>query len=173
MHIAWPLLQEFAHVHVGVLTPRAAADEHIAKGDPLMLPPHRWHRDALHPVDLGSSLLPGVRARTFLTQAVGSHQGIKEGFLAPLHQPKIPGKGSTATCGACARTTMVFVLQETHGKIEFLQASPFLDTQFHKLGTFVNDQVNAGGSAMLIRKRFCMATLCLRMRSHNRAAVIS
>ena len=100
-----------SRVHVGVLAPRAA-DEHIAKGDPLMPAPHRWHRDALHPRDFGRSLLPGVRARTFLPQAVGSHQGIKEGFLAPLHQPEILRRLCENNDGIC--------LQETHGKIEFL-----------------------------------------------------
>ena len=39
-----------------------------------------------------------------------------------------------------------------HGKIEFLLALLARHTQFDMLGTFVNDQVNAGGSAILIRK---------------------
>ena len=119
MHIAWPLLQEFAHVHVGVLAPRAAADEHIAKGDPLMPAPHRWHRDALHPIDLGRSLLPGGRARTFLTHAVGSHQGIKEGFLAPLHQPRNSRERKHRHLRRLCENNDGICLQETHGKIEF------------------------------------------------------
>ena len=46
----------------------------------------------------------------------------------------------------------VICLKETHGKIKLLQPSFVLHTQFRMVGTFVNDHVNAGGSAMFSRK---------------------
>ena len=45
----------------------------------------------------------------------------------------------------------VICLQETHGKIEFLQALLVIRS-FTKVKAFVNDQVNTGGSPTIIRK---------------------
>ena len=42
----------------------------------------------------------------------------------------------------------VICLEETRGKDEFLQALQVLHTQFRMFGTFVTDNVNAGGSAL-------------------------
>ena len=43
-------------------------------------------------------------------------------------------------------------LQETHGKDESLQAIHVLHTQFRMFGTFTPNNVNAGGSAILVHK---------------------
>ena len=44
-------------------------------------------------------------------------------------------------------------LQETHRKDEFLQAIQVLVTQFRMFGTFTPNNVNAGGSAILVRTK--------------------
>ena len=49
-------------------------------------------------------------------------------------------------------TNDVVSLQETHGKEEFLQALQVLHTQFRMFGTFVFENVNAGGSAIFFHK---------------------
>ena len=46
----------------------------------------------------------------------------------------------------------VVCLQETHGKDEFLQALQVLHSHFRMFGTFIPDNVNAGGSAILIHE---------------------
>ena len=46
---------------------------------------------------------------------------------------------------------MTLFTGDTGGKL-FFQALRVLHTQFHMVGAFVNDHVNAGGSAILILK---------------------
>ena len=46
----------------------------------------------------------------------------------------------------------VICLQETRGKNEFVQALRLSHTQFHMVGNFLDDQINAGSSVILIRK---------------------
>ena len=48
-----------------------------------------------------------------------------------------------------ARNDDIICLQETHGKDEFIQAVQVLDTQFRLFGTFMLNNVNAGGSAAM------------------------
>ena len=46
----------------------------------------------------------------------------------------------------------IVCLHETHGKDEFLQTLQVLHTRFRMFGTFINYNVNAGGSAIFIRE---------------------
>ena len=134
----WHSVQDFTHVDVGVLAHHLGAHERIADGDPLRPVPHRWHRDTFHPHRAWQqAFLPG--------------NGTQEGYWTPRLLPLTQEKGSSA-CSACARTTMVFVCKRRQGKTEFLQALLVLHTQYHMVGKFVNDQFNAGGSAILVRK---------------------
>ena len=54
-----------------------------------------------------------------------------------------------------ARNDDIICLQETHGKDEILQAVQVLFHLFQLFGTFTLNNVNAGGSAMLIHKTSC------------------
>ena len=51
-----------------------------------------------------------------------------------------------------AKNNDIICLQETHGKDEFLQSIQVLHTQFRLFGTFMLNNVNAGGSAIFIHK---------------------
>ena len=46
----------------------------------------------------------------------------------------------------------ILCLQEAHGKDEFSHTLQVLHTRFRMFGTFINDNVNAGGSATFIRE---------------------
>ena len=95
---------------------------------------------------------PGTRVSTFRLEACDASHGIREGFLGPLPPFKPPGNRCKFTSNGWPGNNDIFCLQETHGKDEFLQALQVQHTQFRMFGTFVSDNVNAGGSAIFIHK---------------------
>ena len=52
-----------------------------------------------------------------------------------------------------AKNNNIICLQEIHGKHEFLQAIQVLAPQFRLFGTFIPNNLNAGGSAICIHKK--------------------
>ena len=67
----------------------------------------------------------------------------------------------------------IVCLHEAHGKDVFLQALQVQHTQFRMFGTFIPKNVNAGGSAVLIRKNLCQKMWLSRMRSPAKDVTIS
>ena len=77
--------------------------------------------------------------------------GVREVLLDPLLPDNFPEK-NTSVLHDLPRIHDVICLQEIHGKNEFLQAIQVLVLQFRLYGTFVPNNVSAGGSAICIHE---------------------
>ena len=85
-------------------------------------------------------------------EALDAFLGLPEGSLALLPLRNTPGNEKQAYLTRLARNNDVLCFQETHGKDELLQAIQVLVPQFRMFGASTPNNVNAGRSAILIRK---------------------
>ena len=77
-------------------------------------------------------------------EAIDASHGIRECFLVFTASSQISRERKQKNDIIC--------LQETHGKDEFLQSIQVPHTQFRMFDSFVQDKVNAGGSAIFIHQ---------------------
>ena len=94
------------------------------------------------------------------------HRGIREAFSGPLPPVRSLGEQMHKYLKRLTDKNDVNCLQETHGNDEFLQAFQVLHTPFRMFGTFINDNVNAGGSAILICKNLLPEPCGCHARDH-------
>ena len=93
--------------------------------------------------------------------------GMREGSSsAPLLVRKTPGNGHMLVSRALPETMTSFVFQETHGKDVFFLAVQILVSQFRLFGTFTLNNVNAGGSAVLIYQNLLPDGAICHSRDH-------
>ena len=81
----------------------------------------------------------------------GASPGIREGLLGSPASPQF-SRGKHVKLTRLAKNDVVICLQEIHGKDEFQQANQVLVPQFRKYGTFIPNNLSAGGSAVCINK---------------------
>ena len=152
LSIGWPLAPPGGLVQPGHSRSQEDASRDRPGGAPLGPSQLRWRRDALQPPEVQRDHLArntcahipdgGLRCISWNTRgllgspASSQHSRIrKHAYLARL-----------------ARNNDIICLQETHGKDEFLQAIQVLVPQFRLFGTFIPNNVNASGSAIVIHK---------------------
>ena len=87
----------------------------------------------------------------FQMAVFGALLGIREGLIGSHASSQLSREKKHNYLTRLAKNNDVFCLQETHGKDEFLQAIQALAPQFRLDGTFVPNNVSAGGSAMCIQ----------------------
>ena len=92
----------------------------------------------------------GIHVPIYLKEAFDVHRGIREVSLGSTGSSQTFREQKHHYLKRLADKNDVVCLQETHGKDEFLQALQVLHPQFRMFGTFIPDNVNAGGSAILI-----------------------
>ena len=170
--IAWPLVQDVAHVHVGVFAPHAGADEHVAKGDPLGSAPHRWHRGALRPPELYRRPFAGDICVQILDAGLRVVSWNTRELLGSTAS-KAREKGSTFSYSACTRTTMFFVCKKRTGRLSSFRPYSLYMRSFTWWGHLSPIRSTLEARRFSFEKRPCMATLCLHSCSHNRVAIIS
>ena len=88
------------------------------------------------------------------------------GLLGSTPSPQCSGEQSTDICNTWSGITTSSACKKHMGN-EFVQALLVLHTKFRMVGTFLNGQVNAGGSAILIRKTLLHGDVVLRHLGHT------
>ena len=148
--LAWPRIQPSCQVQAHVLP--LHEDAHDPAPACALAGPghHRWRRDALQLPEVLQPCWERVtcaqkpergRCATWNTRGLLGSTASSQTFWEQKHHLKRLAEKSDVVC-----------LQETHGKDEFLQAQTVLHSQFRMFGTFIPDNVNAGGSAILIHE---------------------
>ena len=87
----------------------------------------------------------GTRVSIFLTAAFDALLGIREGVFDPRFHHNLPGKENTTTPFDVPRTTTSSVSKKFMGKMSSYQAIQVLAPRFRLSGTFMPNNVNAGG----------------------------
>ena len=98
------------------------------------------------------AIQPEIHVPMFRMEALDAFLGIREGSSALLLPRNVPGAGNMPILHALPENNDVICLQETHGKDQFPQAVQVLVSQFRLFGTFMPNNANAGGWAILTRK---------------------
>ena len=150
--LAWPRIQLARQAQADVLPLHEDAHDPVPACALRGRGHHRWRRDALQ---LPERLQPcwerdtcahiperGLRCASWNTRGLlGSTASSHTSRDQKNHYLKRLADKNDVVC-----------LQETHGKDEFLPALQVLHSHFRMFGTFIPDNVNAGGSAILIHK---------------------
>ena len=157
MSLEWPLTQRKGHVQPGHTPLQEYANSDRLGGAPSGPPHQRWRRDVLQPPEVPRPVRDTcVHIRL---EAYDAFHGIREAsqFLVPPLNAQKRQKHIYLT--RLARKNDIICLQETHGN-ELLQAIHVLHTQFRMFGKIEPNNMNAGGSAILVHeKTSCQTSL--------------
>ena len=170
MSLEWPVAPTRGLDQSGLpLSQEDANGEHLENAH-LASPHLRWRRDALQPLGVQRDRLSrntcvhipagGLRCVTWSTR------GLIGSPASPQLSRKIHIYFTRLT-----KNNDIICLQEKHGKHEFLQAIHVLAPQFRLYGTFIPNNLNAGGSAVFIRFS-CLKQQLLHMWLLARAVII-
>ena len=111
----------------------------------LLGPPHqRSRRDALQPPEI-------LQPRQERDTCVHIPEDSLRGLLGSTTSSQVSREQKQKYLKWLTDKNDSVCLQETHGKDDFLKAFQILHPQFRMFGTFIPNNVNAGGSAVLIR----------------------
>ena len=171
--LGWPLIHPGGEVQADLAPLREDSCVNIP-GCALPGPPHqRWRRDAPQPLEI---LQPRQGMETCVHIPEGGLRCASwntRGLLGSTASSQVSSEQKQKHLQRLTEKNDIVCLQEAHGKDFCLQALQVQHTQFRMFGTFIPKNVNAGGSAVLIRKNPCQKMWLSRMRSPAKDVTIS